>query len=222
MRIISAVFLFSLLLSACQTTTPTLKANVQSFANLAELRSLQRIYIIGYPEELDQSLEFQSYKPKITAHLSQEGFQVVDDAENSDLIAFVNFSIDHGVQETRTVSKPEWGMVDTGSKTTYGDANVIGNTLFYSETTTNDKRFGITGYRNEQVSMTMYTRNLNMDIYKTAELRNDKQVKVFEGRITSRGMCGNMPLVIDELLNAFFTKFPSGSGDVSVPWNGSC
>ncbi len=52
-----------------------------------------------------------------------------------------------------------------------------------------------------------------MDIVTTKTLDNKYPEKIYEGRLTSKGSCGQIIQVMDEFIEALFEGFPGKSGE---------
>ncbi len=82
--------------------------------------------------------------------------------------------------------------------------------------------YGVVGSSTSTVTSDVYTRKLAIDIVTSDTLNSEKPDKVYEGRVTSKGSCGAIAEVMDEMLEALFSKFPNGSGLVEVPGTFNC
>ncbi len=75
-------------------------------------------------------------------------------------------------------------------------------------------------------NVTTYTRVLAIDILDRQLLDAGKTKKVYEVELTSKGWCGQIAGVFDEMLDALFEEFPGESGKsrtTSVSWDrGKC
>jgi hypothetical protein len=138
-----------------------------------------------------------------------------------DYVAFFDFSIDGGQQVSRNYSRPTYGQTGVSGSTTTGTLNTYGNYGTYQGTTTYTPTYGITGYQTGTTRETIYGRGLMLDIYRPSP--GQKAEKVYEASLGSAGSCGNLNAVMDTLLDALFQDFPhQTSGEVTVPFNGSC
>jgi len=158
----------------------------------------------------------KAYKQKFALQFRDRGLTITD-VDTSDYIAFISYGIDNGTTPQETYSYPIYGQ--TGGGTTYHSASVStdGSYGTYSGTSTQEPTYSVVGSQAYTVNVTEYSRNLAMDIVTSESLKLGQTEKVYEGRLTSRGSCSQMSEVIDELIEALFTKFPNGSGRVEVP-----
>ena len=207
------------LLSGCMTS---LKANVSSFSNLSVPAMGQSVAVVGYPEEINSSLEFKSYRSKFEAKFRLNGYSIASE-ETADYIAFVSYGIDGGTEQTGVTSTPVYGQ--TGGGTTYTSGSVSsysGGYGSYYGTSYTMPTYGIVGTSTSSYSYTKYKRNLALDIVEASSVGSEYPVKVFEGRLTSSGSCGIMREVIDEIIEAMFTDFPNANGTIKIPSEANC
>jgi len=218
MKYLTLLFLTSLLLS-CQAT-PRVAADRTIFHNFNSNNQSRKIFIQGFPEQVDQSLEFKNYKRLFENNFLSNGFTIVDDKNSSDLTAFISYGIDGGKTTTHVGSMPIYGS--TGGGTTYHSGTLSSGSSFgsYSGTSYAMPKWGVTGSRAYSYNRTIYTRNLVMDIVETNSLTQKKPVKVFEGRITSRGCSSQINEVMPPLVEIMFKNFPGVSGkseNIEIP-----
>ena len=80
--------------------------------------------------------------------------------------------------------------------------------------------FGVIGSSSYSYNRTVYSRNLAMDIVETKSLGKKNPIKVFEGRIKSRGCSSQINEVMPPLVEAMFKNFPGTSGkseNIEIP-----
>ena len=85
--------------------------------------------------------------------------------------------------------------------------------------------YGVTGYRTQSVTSTVYVRHLAVDIVDRASLDRGSPVKLYEGRLIFRGGCGSLASVFDQLAEALFTDWPGENGKTqtrTVSMTGGC
>ena len=155
---------------------------------------------------MESSLEFQNYKKTIEDNLQKYGFNIVQEKDTSDFIAFVSYGISGGRDEL--VSSPVFGSKGGGTSTFSGSAYDYGSggTIYYSGTAYSMPTFGVVGSRTS--SITKYTRQLAMDLVETSTLESKKINKVYEGRVKSVGRCNMVSTVMSEMIASIFTDFP--------------
>jgi hypothetical protein len=77
--------------------------------------------VLGYPKEIDESLEWKSYKPAFESQFQKQGF-VISNEEGADYIAFVTYGIGDPKTTPNAKSVPIYGS--TGGGTTYHSGSV--------------------------------------------------------------------------------------------------
>jgi hypothetical protein len=210
----NAIYLLLLLsISACVR----LEANVQSFSNLPTVYAGKKVAVLGYPEKINESLEWRSYKPVFEKEFQQQGF-VISNEDSADYIAYVTYGIGGPTTTTQIGSTPTYGQ--TGGGTTYSSGTVSsygGGFGSYSGSSYTMPTYGVVGSSTYSYDVTTYTRTVAIDL---VEKTNNN--KVYEGKATSTGSCGVMAEVIDEIAEAIFKEFPVGSGKVSIQSKANC
>jgi hypothetical protein len=200
-------------LVSCQSFGPRVKGYVKSFSQSMSDHRNASIFIIGPGSDSPRYLEFeQVYRPKVEAHLRKKGFQVTRDDDNASLAAVFLYRVGDRETYTESVILPEYVQTSSGGVVTkpgYMGTTYKAPTYGYVDKTTT-------------YSSSSYTRFAHLEIFTAESLKGDDWVKVYEGNITSTGRCGNLSEVIDEMLEGLFSKFPNGSGRVTIPGNFSC
>ena len=208
--LLSLTFLF--LFSGC--TTYGIIANVSVFHNITEKYKGKKVVVLPFQTELESSLEFQSYKKTIENNLQKYGFNIVQEKDSSDFIAFVSYGIDGG--KDKLFSSPVYGSTGGGSGTFSGSSYNYGTggTIYYSGTTYSMPTFGVVGTLTS--SITKYTRQLAMDLVETSTLESKKINKIYEGRLKSTGVCSMLSAMMPGMLESLFMDFPRKSGSTET------
>lgn len=203
--------LLTFFLFACQTT-PKVVADRTIFHSLNLNNVSKKVFIQGYPEQVNQSLEFKNYKKMFEDKFLNNGYTIIDNKDLSDLTVFISYGIDDGKTTTQIDSVPIFGS--TGGGTAYHSGSVFSGSSYgsYSGTSYSMPTFGIVGSSSYSYDITVYTRNLAMDIVETKSLGQKNPIKVFEGRIKSRGCSSQINEVMPPLVDAMFKNFPGTSG----------
>lgn len=212
MRAISVV-LGVLLLSACVR----IQATVQSFSVLPTDYAGRTLAVVGYPDVLAESLEWKTYKPIFERNFSKQGF-VISSPDEADYLAFVTYGVGDPQTSTEVGSVPIYGQ--TGGGTTYHSGTVSsygGGYGSYSGTSYTAPTYGVVGSTTYSYDVTTYTRTVFIDVFEA-----ETEQKVYESSAVSSGSCGIISEVIDEIAEAIFSKFPAGSGRVTVPAESNC
>lgn len=165
------------------------------------------IAVIAADESVGQSLEFQLYKKKIEQRLSAVGYRIVP-ISTSDQVAIVAYGIDTG--QTSTISVPIFGQ--TGGGTSYQSGTVYGSggSASYSGTSYSMPTYGVVG--SYTGSQTTYARAIALDIVNIPKTKTAPIQPIYQGRVISRGTCGAIAEVFDEMLEIMFKNFPGESG----------
>jgi hypothetical protein len=200
---------------SCQTTQPRVQANRTIFHNL-NFENNKKLFIVGYPPEINQTLEFISYKKIFEDKFLNLGFTVTDNQNTSDLTAYISYGIDDGKTSTQVGSLPIFGS--TGGGTSYHSGSVSSGTSFgnYSGTSYTMPTFGVVGSSTYSYNVTVYNRNLAMDILDSNTIKNKNPNKVFEGRIKSKGCSSQINEVMPALVDAMFKEFPGVNGKSEI------
>ena len=208
--LLSLTFLF--LFSGC--TTYGIIANVSVFHNITEKYKGKKVVVLPFQTELESSLEFQSYKKTIENNLQKYGFNIVQEKDSSDFIAFVSYGIDGG--KDKLFSSPVYGPTGGGSGTFSGSSYNYGTggTTYYSGTTYSMPTFGVVGSLTS--SIIKYTRQLAMDLVETSTLERKKINKIYEGRLKSTGACSMLSAMMPGMLESLFMDFPRKSGSTET------
>lgn len=179
-----------------------LDTQVTSVSDLPEGRAAgATIAIIGASEDIARSLIFRRAKDRMAAEFRERGFAVVPDDAGPRYVAAVDYRMGEGETTIRELSQPVFGIV--------GYRRISG-----SSGTNLSPVHGIIGYEWVPISVTTYGSALMVYIHDTA--REEDEARVYEGRVTARGSCGRLDVVLDDMITALFEKFPGESGRVRV------
>lgn len=208
----------SLMLAGCETSH--IVADVTSYSSTSNFTG-KTVHLSAYPVDKNNSLEWQSFKQKLSTRLIQRGISTTD-LKSADYVAFVSYGIDDGTTSQYTYSTPIYGQTGEETTTHFGSINTYGSGGNYGYAThsgisTTVPTFGVVGSKINTATRTEYKGNLAIDMVTAASLESRNPEKVYQGRLTSTGSCSRISEVIDEMIDALFTKFPSGSGRVRVP-----
>ena len=211
--LLALTFLF--LFSGCHVgPRPHTNSTVSVFHNITEQHKGNSVVVLPFHKELESSLEFQNYKKTIENNLQKYGFNIVQEKDTSDFIAFISYGIDGGKEEL--VSSPVYGSTGGGTTTFSGSAYNYGGggSTYYSGTAYSMPTFGVVGSRTS--SITQYTRQLAMDLVETSTLESKKINKVYEGRVKSTGVCSMLSAMMPGMLESLFMDFPRKSGSTET------
>ena len=206
-------------ISGCTTPPGFVIANISSFSELPKVLVGKSIHLLAHPEEKNDTLEWKSYRKIFESGFRKSGFTITELA-SADYVAFISYGIDSGKITQDTVTTPVYGS--TGGGNTYHSGTVSsygGGYGSYSGTSYSMPTYGVVGSSTSIISGELFRRNIAIDIVDRKTLKSEKPVKVYEGRVRSAGSCSQMNQVIDEIAEAFFQKFPNGSGKVEITQN---
>lgn len=211
----NALFVAVIVIGGC--ASPEFQTNRTVFHSLPESTQGKTIAIVGYPEERNHSLEFRSYKLLIEQKFRTFGFSVREKVDDAEYVALISYGIDAGTTTTQTGSVPMYGQTGGGSTYHSGTVNTYGSGGYgygsYSGTSYTMPTYGIVGSQSYSYNITTYNRNLAMDIVRTKTLNSKYPEKIYEARLTSKGICGQILQVMDEFIEALFEGFPGKSGE---------
>jgi len=133
--------------------------------------------------------------------LIEYGWILSDSPSNADYLVYFTYSIDGG--ETVSGSMPIYGQ--TGGGTSYTSGSVTsgyGGYATYSGTTYTPPTFGQVG--SVPYTSKMYGRNLELTMIDDKKSSKDNIVKVYEGRVSSRGSSADIAVVLPTMIEALF------------------
>ena len=173
-------------------------SNVTVFHTIKGQHKGKSVLVLPFQKELESSLEFQNYKKIIEKYLQRYGFNIVQEKDDSDFIAFVSYGVDKGKQEL--ISSPVFGLKGGGTRTFSGSAynSGGGGTTYLEGTEHSMPTLGVVG--SSTSSITRYTRQFAMDLVETSTLEGKKINKVYEGRVKSAGLCGTVLKVMPHMI----------------------
>jgi hypothetical protein len=203
----SIVLLAVCILGACTQ----LRGDVTVFHNVTPDVYGRTVAVKGYPEKIDASIEFATYRRMIENQLRANGFKIENDPTAADYIAFTTYGLDI-TTEQRIGSTPEYGQTGGGTAYHSGIVSGYGGSAFYSGTSYTMPTYGVVGSSSYSYSSTTNTRALSIDIVETATINQNRPSKIFEGKITSVGRCSKLNQVMDLLVEGLFQNFPGTSG----------
>ena len=199
--------LLLLSLAACNPMQTYLKTDTTAFYK-ESFESKGSIVVLSGDINLNNSLEFDTYKQKVQAKLLIEGFSLAVDIGSADYAALLLYAVDDGKQSV--VYTPIYGrtsrIINSYSDIAY---NEDGKAV-YIRTNHLSPSFGVVGASKQ--TKTNYRHTLAMDIVTADSLNQDQAKKIFEGRTISTGKCSVMVEVFDEMLEAMFIDFPGENG----------
>lgn len=200
-------------LAAC---AQNIKSDVARFHQLDSVSQGETFAVVPKNPELNGSLEFEQYASLIRAKLVQQGYEPVNSGNASDLVVALDYGVSDGDQVVRTRPGFVGGGFGRGVHPFYGGFGGFGGAGFGG--------FGGAGFGPDVYSYAVYTRDLNIQMYRPSAAGAAEKDVVFEGNVQSVGRDKRLPEVMPFLVEALFSDFPGQSGvtkevKIEVPRN---
>ena len=156
----------------------------------------ETLAVVAFEQAIHVSSGFRHFRGVIEQNLRRHGFRITDNPAAAKLLAIVSYGL-----------KGEKGGKDTlaGPGTVFGPGGALEGRA--------KSGFTFPVYANKPAATGNQTRQLAMDIVKANTLKTAPPEKIYEVRLDSRGRCGLVSEVLDEMLLALFKEFPGNSGD---------
>ena len=184
-----------LMLGACVSNV---RSDVEVFHSLGQDYAGRTVAIIPGDADKAETLEFNEYARRLSRQLTRAGFTVVSDQSPHDYDVVLDYDIDAGERVTRVYSRPGYGFAP------------YRGSLFHRYR----PYYGFTGYRTWTRSYMVYTRDVSIEIWEPSAEGGTAREQIYSAAIRSRGTCGRLSAVIDEMLVAAFEGFPAETGSV--------
>ena len=203
LTILFVVFVFILGISpqdssamALYNNEPKLKVMVEAFHdfNYENIDDIS-VYVSHKDIELNDDLEFKTYKEIIEQNFENLNYSITNQYEDADYLVEIDYGIDY--QESYS-NYPVYRYVKPKEKTIFESKK--NNFEFKIQTKAPSGRI-LVGYRTFKDSF--YSRHLYMDIYSI-----DTNQKIYQGKADSDGKIKSLPYVINGLAYALFNDFP--------------
>lgn len=206
----------ALFLCGCSAVNVT----VGSYSTLPGGQQSGKLAVMGNPAAIEDSLEFKAYKKTFESHFANEGFEITDDINQADYVAFVNYGIGEGETKTRSYTNPVYGAVGEGVTQQGGASASDAIMANQSGETYKPGASGAVTYDTKTTSHTVYTGHLNVDLFEIKQ--SGLGEKVFETKLASKGTCGRLAAVMDEWIGALFLDFPETNGKQQIQGDLDC
>jgi hypothetical protein len=163
-------------------------------------------------EHQKDSIEFSVYEERVSKKIEEHGYKRVrNTSTDPNYLVFINYGVGNG--STTTGALPIFGQTGGGgysytTGTVYNSSS--GSHGRYSGYTYNQPTFGQIG--SVPYNVTQYDRYLNMTIIDANKSDKDNKIKIYEGRVFSRGTSGEISVVLPTMIEALFRDFPGQSG----------
>jgi hypothetical protein len=179
-------------------------STITSYNNMPN-RGGRTVAILAYPADRESSLEYQSYRLQLADKFTEKGMTVVPRPEEAELVAFLSYGIDRG-DKTPGPGSPS---VPTPLQAGVNEPTTLASAY-------NMPHYGTTAYSGGAVTGSLYRRDLAVDIVDRVSLEQKQPIKIYEGRVGSRGVCTTLPSIFPYMLTALFKEFPGRSGRVET------
>lgn len=186
----------------------------------------------GGATDRSTSLALARYGKALELRLRRAGFRIAGDPSGADLVARLTVGVDGGETVTRTWEEPVFGppyfhfVPHYHFHRRHGYYVALPWRPYY-------------GTRTRTATQTVYTRRLSLVIAEPDAGETDAgemgagemgagdgdRTPLYEGQALSRGGCGLLGAVVDEMIEALFYKFPGPpdvTGKIAVPSDGGC
>ena len=195
--------LVGLTLAGCGSTR--FAAQVTQFHELPAYGGGRSFMVAPADPAKGESLEFASYAGRIVAELQARGYRQAARLDESELLALVDYGVGSGTVESYSI--PVYGYYPDEFRRVHG---VTSEGERFSAHVYDSGGFVPLGYT-ERVR-TLYQRRLSLDIVDAAAWRQDRTVKVYEGRVVSMGPENDIAAVMPLMIRALFVEFPGAPG----------
>lgn len=189
----------ALALSAC-VNSRYVTADITRFHTLPAAAPVgQTFAIVALDRGQEQSLEYRQYADLLNAKLTALGLkQAAGGPGEADYVVTLDYGVDGPTPDVRTRNTSvNVGMgYGWGGRRNWGWGGFAYDPFYDNDTTTEN----------------IYTRHVELDIYRGKTYATPKPERVFEGRALSEGVNGQLLPVMPYILDALFTDFPGASG----------
>lgn len=194
-RILVAAFA-ALALAACASPHYVV-SDVTRFHTLPSAPSGQSFVIATLDADQGQSLAYRKYADEVSAKLGALGLRP---ANGPNAAADYVVTIKYGVRgPTPSIESEDWGP-DWGWGAGFGYRH-------------GPWGYGAWGYEHRTDTRQLFTRRVEIDIYKGTTYDTPHKERVFEGRALSLGQNGQLESVMPYIIDALFKDFPGRSGE---------
>lgn len=178
---------------------PSIRSDVEVFHNLERGYAGATVAVVPGDESKAETVEFDDYARRLSRQLTRVGFAVVPRQSPHDYEVVLDYEIDAGERVTQVYSVPGYGFARHPRSLFHGYYNPY---------------FGLSGYRTRTRTFLVYTRQLTIEIWDPGSEGGLAPAQIYSAAVRSRGTCGRLSAVVDEMLTAAFEGFPGESGSV--------
>ena len=161
-----------------------------------------KIYIKASRDELNNSLEFRHYAQIVSQFLQEKGFKRTKNESDAKYIALLNYGLSTD------------GMYSTVYQ--FDVSNDIGHSI-----NTEIIEYALVP-KKTYIKNKTYTRVFEINIFDLKE--NKETAHIYQGKIVSKGRCGELQAVAPDLIKMMFKKWPGKNGSKLIlsPKSGVC
>jgi hypothetical protein len=202
MRNLILIFVVVMLFSSCGTTTKFV-TNVNSFGSDSEFNS--KNYFILSSDSLTplSKFEYLEYTHYLEKALSENGYNLIADINDADVIISFTYGISDPKTYVRKVSVPIWGQTGYNTTTTKSTVTVDSKTnkTTYNQTTTNTPTYGVVGTKMVDKTVTEYFRYTHITAYDYKSYTENQEMRIiWDTEITSKGTSDDLRKVMPCLI----------------------
>lgn len=210
-----AMPLVLLALSGCMGMGTYVDSQVARFDALPASSQSLKLAIVPLDHQ-QGDIEFRSYADSLGARLSAQGFSIVEDPVSADLIAFFDYGVGSGRDET--FSYPIIGQTGGGTTFHSGTVSSAAGTATFSGSSTTMPSFGVVGAGSG--SRRVYDRFFTLEII-DPRASDAKNVEVlYRSEVNTAGSSGTFLPISECVFDAVFEEF-RGTGARNTR-NGDC
>jgi hypothetical protein len=148
--------------------------------------------------------------------MNSKNYHYVEDPSIANVVIFINYGISDPVSYEKLVTKPVWGQTGVASTTSTGTINVnpYSNNITYSQNTTSNPTYGITGYRSYTRTEMVYYRFLRLEAFDFDHYKlYNEQKMIWQTDVISAGWSDDLRKIFPVLVAASKDYFGGNSGE---------
>ncbi|WP_200916943.1 DUF4136 domain-containing protein [Jeongeupia sp. HS-3] len=202
-----ALLLLSMLvlLAGCATSPPTFKSEVSIRHQMASEVAGKR-FAFKRDASQSQSLLQREVEHDVAVALEGHGLQLETSAARADWLVELAYGVDDG--KTVTYNQPVWGTTYyTYYRRVYSGNSYVVVPYYYPSTE-------VVG--SQQVSETVFTRYLAVDIYDRKALARNDFAKLYEGEAKNHSRSDKFDNALPYLTQSLFQSFPGLTGTRTI------
>lgn len=189
LRLYMVLYASLLLMLSCASTVRT---KVNTFRLDGAELGHGSIKVVPADETQPPTLEYSFYASHLRSALQSLGYSVAEVDQDSEYVAFLNYSVDESDSEISPFHSNLYAVSRVGASVGFGTSGLL--------------------VVDDGPRRAVYDRTFQLVIAKSSPTRQ----RVYEVTGTSRGNCGTLSEVFDEMLQAMLTGFPAHNGSLST------